>query len=317
MIGIPIKELGHILRLTVRNWQQDRAPRMGAALAYYMALSMAPMMVIILAVTGLAFGARAAQGRLVGQIQDLVGKEGAVVIQSMIEGAHRSSSGFVATLFGLATLFIGGTAMVTELRDALNTIWRVPEDTFTRTRSLFNMAKDRLLSFLLVVGAGVFLLLSIANTWISAAGTYLKGLVAPPLRLIQTVDGVILFMLITVLFAFIFKAFPSVRLAWSDVAAGAVLTSILFTAGKLLLGVYLGRAGFADIYGPAGSLVILLVGSITRRRWCSSARNPPEPTRSLRLDIGRRKPSGRMSNRPASATSSSVGCSGSCPPPTK
>ena len=234
---------------------------MGAALAYYMALSLAPTVIIILAVTGLAFGAKAAQGRLVGQIQGLVGKEGAVVIQSMIEGAHRSSSGIVATVVGLATLFFGGTAMVSELRDALNTIWRVPDDTVSsRTRSLFNLVKERLLSFFLVLGAGVFLLLSlVVNTWVSAAGTYLRWLVAPPLRLIQTVDWVISFILITALFAFIFKAFPSVRLAWSDVAAGAVLTSLLFTAGKLLLGVYLGRAGFADIYGPAGSLVVLLV----------------------------------------------------------
>ena len=224
MIRIPIKELVPIVKLTLWNWQQDRAPRMGAALAYYMALSLAPMVVIILAVTGLAFGAKAAQGRLVGQIQGLVGKEGAVVIQSMIEGAHRSSSGIVATVFGLATLFFGGTAMVSELRDALNTIWRVPEDTVSsRTRSFFNLVKERLLSFALVLGAGVFLLLSlIVNTWVSAAGTYLRWLVAPPLRLIQTVDWVISFVLITALFAFIFKAFPSVRLEWSDVAAGAV-----------------------------------------------------------------------------------------------
>jgi membrane protein len=111
-----------------------------------------------------------------------------------------------------------------------------------------------------LLGAGVFLLVSlIVNTWVSAAGTYLRWLVAPPLRLIQTVDWMISFILITALFAFIFKALPSMRLEWSDVAAGAVLTSLLFTAGKLLLGVYLGRAGFGDIYGPAGSMVILLV----------------------------------------------------------
>jgi membrane protein len=261
MIGIPIKELVPIVKLTLWNWQQDRAPRMGAALAYYMALSLAPMVVIILAVTGLAFGAKAAQGRLVGQIQGLVGKEGAVVIQSMIEGAHRSSSGIVATVVGLATLFFGGTAMVSELRDALNTIWRVPEDTVSsRTRSFFNLVKERLLSFAFVLGMGVFLLLSlIVNTWVSAAGTYLRWLVAPPLRIIQTVDWVISFVLITALFAFIFKMLPAVRLEWSDVAAGALLTSLLFVAGKLLLGIYLGKAGFADVYGPAGSLVVLLV----------------------------------------------------------
>src|SRR5438477_10548424 len=133
---LPLKEIVPLIGVTVRNWQPDRGPRMGAALAYYMALSLAPTVIIILAITGLAFGAKAAQGRLVGQIQGLVGKEGAVVIQSMIEGAHRSSSGIIATVFGLATLFFGGTAVVSELRDALNTIWRVPEDTISsRTRS--------------------------------------------------------------------------------------------------------------------------------------------------------------------------------------
>jgi membrane protein len=261
MIRVPFKELAPILRLTLWNWQNDRAPRMGAALAYYMALSLAPTVVIILAVTGLAFGAKAAQGRLVGQIQGLVGKEGAVVIQSMIEGAHQSKSGIFATVFGLATLFFGGTAVVSELRDALNTIWRVPEDTVSsHGRTLFKMAKERFLAFALVLAAGVFLLLSlIVNTWVTAAGTYLSWLVSPPLRLIQTIDWVISFTLITALFAFIFKVLPSVRLEWSDVAAGAVLTSLLFTAGKFLLGVYLGKAGFADVYGPAGSLVVCLV----------------------------------------------------------
>src|SRR3982751_3003263 len=119
MNRIPLKEMPMLIQVTFQNWQDDKGPRMGAALAYYMALSLAPTVVIILAVTGLAFGAIAAQGRLVGQIQGLVGKEGAVVIQSMIEGAHRSSSGIIATVFGLATLFFGGTAVVSELRDAL------------------------------------------------------------------------------------------------------------------------------------------------------------------------------------------------------
>jgi membrane protein len=261
MNRIPLKEIAPLIGVTVRNWQEDRAPRMGAALAYYMALSLAPTVVIILAVTGLAFGARAAQGRLVWQIQGLVGYEGAKVIQSMIEGAHRSSSGIVATLLGLATLFFGGTAVVSELRDALNTIWRVPEDTTSsRARSLFNLVKERLLSFALVLGAGLFLLTSlIVNTWISAVGKHLTSVATPPQALIGIVDWVVSFAVITALFAFIFKVLPTVRLEWSDVSAGAVITSLLFTAGKFLLGVYFGKAGFEDSYGAAGSLVVLLV----------------------------------------------------------
>jgi len=261
MNGIPLREIAPLLRLTVSNWQNDRAPRLGAALAYYMALSLAPTVVIILAVTGIAFGAKAAQGRLVWQIQGLVGYEGAKVIQSMIEGAHRSSSGIVATLLGLGTIFFGATAVVTELRDALNTIWRVPEDTdSSRARSLFNLVKERLLSFALVLGGGVFLLTSlIVTTWISAVGKYLSWIAPPPRDLIQTVDWLVSFGLLTALFAFIFKVLPNVPLEWGDVGAGAVLTSLLFTAGQFLLGVYLGKAGFADSYGAAGSLVVLLV----------------------------------------------------------
>jgi len=261
MHRIPLNDIAPLLRLTVQNWQNDRAPRLGAALAYYMALSLAPALVIILAVTGIAFGAKAAQGRLVWQIQGLVGNEGAKVIQSMIEGAHRSSSGIAATLLGLVTLFFGATAMVTELRDALNTIWRVPEDTAaSRARSLFNLAKERLHSFALVLGAALFLLMSLVlTTWISAAGKYMNASARPPRAVVQTADWVVSFGLITALFAFIFKVLPDVPLRWSDVGAGAVLTSLLFTGGKYLLGFYLGKAGFADSYGAAGSLIVLLV----------------------------------------------------------
>jgi membrane protein len=261
MNRIPLKEIAPLLRLTALNWEHDRAPRLGAALAYYMALSLAPTVIIILAITGMAFGPKAAQGRLVWQIQGLVGYEGAKVVQSMIEGAHRSSSGIVATLVGLVTLFFGAAAVVSELRDALNTIWRVPIDTTsTRARSIFNLAKERLHSFALVLGAGLFLLTSlIVNTWVSAAGKYLSSVATPPKAVIQTADWVVSFGLITALFAFIFKVLPDVRLSWGDVSAGAVLTSILFTGGQFVLGAYLGKAGFGDSYGAAGSLVVLLV----------------------------------------------------------
>ena len=129
-----------------------------------------------------------------------------------------------------------------------------------RSRSIFNLVKERLLSFARVLGTGLFLLTSlIVNTWISAAGKYLSSVAPPPRALIQIADWIVSFGLITALFAFIFKVLPDVRLKWGDVGAGAVLTSLLFTAGKILLGIYLGRAGFADSYGAAGSLVVLLV----------------------------------------------------------
>jgi len=234
---------------------------MGAALAYYIALSLAPTVLILLAIAGLAFGAQAAEGRLVSQIQGFVGYEGAKAIQTMIEGARRPSRGIAATVLGLVTVFFAASAVVSELGDAMNTIWRVPEDTTSSTvRSIFNLVKERLLSFALVLASGLFLVVSlIVNAWIFAAGKYLNSGVAPPEALVQTTDGVISFVVLTVLFAFIFKVLPSVPLHWGDVAIGAVLTSLLFAAGKFLLGLYLGRSSFADTYGAAGSLVIVLV----------------------------------------------------------
>ena len=261
MKHISLKEIGPLAKVAFENWQNDKAPRMGAALAYYIALSLAPTVLILLAIAGLAFGAQAAEGRLVSQIQGFVGYEGATAIQTMIEGARQSSRGIAATVLGLVTVFFAASAVVSELKDAMNTIWRVPADTTSsEVRSLFNLVKDRLLSFALVLGSGLFLVASlIVNAWIFAAGKYLNSGAAPPRTLVRTTDWAVSFVVITFLFAFIFKVLPNVPLHWSDVASGAVATSLLFTAGKVLLGVYLGKAGFTDTYGAAGSLVIVLV----------------------------------------------------------
>ncbi len=261
MNHIPFKEIAPLSRVAFQNWQNDRAPRMGAALAYYIALSLAPTVLILLAIASVAFGAQAAEGRLVSQIQGLVGYEGAKAIQTMIEAARQSSRGLAATVLGLVTVFFASSAVVSELRDAMNTIWRVPEDTTSSTvRSIFNLVKERLVSFALVLALGLFLVVSlIVNAWIFAAGKYLYSGAALPEALIQTVDWVVSFVVITVLFAFIFKVLPRMPLHWGDVTIGAVGTSLLFAAGKFLLGVYLGKAGFTDTYGAAGSLVIVLV----------------------------------------------------------
>ena len=261
MSRVPIQEIASLIRATVQNWQTDRGPRLGAALAYYMALSLAPTVVIVLAVAGWAFGTRAAEGRLVWQIQGLVGQEGAKAIQAVIEGANRPSRGLAATLLGLVTLFLGATAVVNELRDSLNTIWRVPDDSSCSTgRTIFNLVKDRFLSFALVLGVGLLLLASlILNVWISGAAKFLRTVAIPPQALVRTADWVVSFLVIAALVAFIFKVLPQVLLKWADVTVGAVLTSLLFTAGKFLLGVYLAKASFTDTYGAAGSLVVLLV----------------------------------------------------------
>jgi membrane protein len=261
MKHIPLKEIAPLSKVALQNWIHDRAPRMGAALAYYIALSLAPSVLILLAIAGLAFGAQPAEGRLVSQIQGLVGYAGAKAIQTMIEGARRPFRGIATAVFALATVFFASSAVVSELRDAMNTIWRVPVDTTSSAvRSIFNVVKDRLLSFTLVLASGLFLVASlIVNAWIFAVGMYLNSGAAPPQALVQTTDWVVSFVVVTVLFAFIFKALPRVPLRWGDVAIGAIVTSVLFSVGKLLLGVYLGKASFTDTYGAAGSLIIILV----------------------------------------------------------
>ncbi len=246
---------------------------MGAALAYYIALSLAPTVLILLGIAGWAFGAQAAEGRLVSQIQDFVGYQGAKAIQTMIEGARPSSKGIAASALGIVTVFFAAAAVVGELRDAMNTIWKVPEDTTSSTvRSILNLIRDRLVSFTLVLASGSFLVTSlIVNAWISAAAKYLssgagtagssaaRSSAEAAEILVRATDWVVTFLAITVLFAFIFKVLPQAPLHWGDVALGAVVTALLFTAGKVLLGVYLGRTNFAGTYGAAGSLVIVLV----------------------------------------------------------
>jgi membrane protein len=261
MNRIPFTDTGSLLKVAVQNWQNDRAPRMGAALAYYIALSLAPTVLILLAIASFVFGAQAAEGRFVSQIQGFVGYEGAKAIQTMIEETRQSSRGIAATVLGLVTVFFASSAVVSELRDEMNTIWRVPEDTTSGTvRSIFNLVREWLISFTLVLASGLFLVASlIVNAWIFAAGRYLYSGAAPPAAVVETTDWVVSFILITVLFAYIFKVLPRVPLQWGDVTSGAILTSLLFAAGKFLLGLYLGKAGFADTYGAAGSLVIVLV----------------------------------------------------------
>jgi membrane protein len=195
------------------------------------------------------------------QIEGFVGYEGAQAIQTMIEGAHKSSSGVTATVLGLAAVFFASSAVVSELRDAMNTIWKIPEDTTSSAvRSIFNLAKDRLVSFALVLASGLFLVASlIVNAWIFETGKYLNSGAAPSKTLVQTADWVVSFVVITALIAFMFRFLPQAPLRWGDITLGAVVTALLFTAGKVLLGVYLGKADFTDTYGAAGSLVIVLV----------------------------------------------------------
>lgn len=254
-------QVGRLVKNTFSAWSDDNVPRLGASLAYYTALSLAPLIVVVLGVAGLAFGPQAVQGQLVWEIQDTVGYQGAKFVEQLIQSAYRPASGIIATVLGLITLFFGATSVVMELTDALNTIWHVPKDpSQTGLKSMVRMAKQRAVSFAMVLGIGFLLLVSLfVSAWISAMGHFFANMLPVTEPVLHAGYFVISFLVITFLFAVIYKALPDVRLQWSDVAIGAAVTSLLFTLGKLLLGLYLGKSTIASTYGAAGSFVIILV----------------------------------------------------------
>ena len=243
------------LKETFSEWSEDRAPRMGAALAYYTVFSLAPVLVIAIGVAGIFFGQRMAEGRLMHEIRNLVGPEGAGAIRAMIANAAADRpGGVVATMMGMAALVFGATGAFVELQDALNTIWKVQP----RSRGLLRMLKDRFLSFTLVVGIGFLLLVSLViSAALAALGSVTARYVSP--SLLHGVNFLVSFGVITVLFAMIFKILPDAKIGWRDVWLGAAVASLLFSAGKFIIGLYLGKSGMASAYGAAGSLVIVLV----------------------------------------------------------
>jgi membrane protein len=243
---------------TVAEWFKHRVTRLSASLAFYSILSLAPLLVVVIAVAGLLFGQEAAQGQIVSQIQGLVGRDSAVAIQAMIENARQPGAGTLAAILGFLMLFFSATTVVAELRDALNTIWEVPVSEAAGLASLLSILRERFFSLTLVLGIGFLLLISlVVNAWISALGSYFEGSFRE--ISLQIVNSVLSLVVITGLFAIIYKAMPDVDLEWRDVFLGAVVTAVLFTAGKFAIGLYIGKSGLASAYGAAGSLVIVLL----------------------------------------------------------
>jgi membrane protein len=254
-------EIGALLRETVNAWVDDNAPRLGASVAFYTMLSLAPLLIVVVAVAALAFGQKAAQGQLIWEIQDLLGTEGARAIQDLIQSAYKPAAGTAATVLGVLTLVLGASAAVVELRDALNTIWHVPAaPAFSSLHNFLRLVKERFYLFGLILGVGFLLLVSLAlNAAITALGFLFGSLLPASEFVLRAAIFVTSFLVITFLFAAIYKFLPDVRLKWSDVIVGACLTSLLFSIGKQLIGIYLGKASFGSTYGAAGSLVIVLV----------------------------------------------------------
>lgn len=246
-----------LLKKAFEEWSKDKAPRLGAALAYYTAFSLAPLLVVVIAITGLVFGQTAARSSVLDQVSAVVGERSTAALEDMLDYASQPKNGIVATLVGIVTLLLGAGGVFGQLQDALNTVWGVePKPGLGWMQTI----RIRFLSLVAVVGSGFLLLVSlVVSAWISAAGEAIYSLMPGPEVLLQILNFVVSFGVITLLFALIFKVLPDVILEWRDVWVGAAVTAFLFSIGKLLLGLYLGKSDVASSFGTAGSFVLILI----------------------------------------------------------
>ncbi len=246
-----------LLRDSALAWVDDYAPSMGAALAFYTLFSLAPLLLIVISVAGLVFGEDAARGAILGQLSGLVGEQSAATIEAVLASLNRPAAGVTGTVVGVAMLLVGATSVFGELQDALDRIWRAPKRT---GNGMWALLRTRLLSLGLVLGIGFLLLVSLV---LSAALAALDKWWAPWFAgwglLAQVLNFAIGFVLVAAVFAMIYKWMPRQRVAWGDVAVGAVITALLFSVGKTLIGLYIGRSGVASPFGAAASLVVLLL----------------------------------------------------------
>ncbi|MDJ0736495.1 MAG: YihY/virulence factor BrkB family protein [Nostocaceae cyanobacterium] len=251
-----IRIIFKLIKEAFKEYQADKVSTLAASLAYYTVFSLAPLLIIAIAIAGAIFGEEAARGEIVGQIQGLVGNEGAKIIETAIENANRPDVSSIASIFSIIVLLFGASGVFAQLQEALNSVWEVKAKP---KQGIMNFVRKRILSFSAVLGIGFLLLVSlIISAGLSALNQYVSGLI-PGLEIIwQLLNFLISFGIVTLLFALIYKFLPDVKIQWSDVWTGAIITSLLFGIGKFILGVYLGRGTFGSTYGAAGSLVILL-----------------------------------------------------------
>jgi membrane protein len=248
-------DLKRLFSRAYTDFNDDQAPRLGAALAYYTALSLAPLLILMIAIAGLVFGKEAAQGQLFTQIQGMVGPEGAKMIEEMVRNAAKPSSGVIASIIAFATLLFGASSVANELRLSLDAIWdQSPAD------GIKSMVKERSLALLTVLGCGFLLLVSLTvSSVVAGAGAALAKWLPFSEPVLYLLNLALSLAVLTVVFGFLLKYLPDVRMKWRDILPGSAVTSLLFMIGNSLIAMYLGRASFGSTYGAAGSLVIVLV----------------------------------------------------------
>lgn len=246
-----------MLRAASASWSAHRASSMGASLAFYASFSLAPMFVIVIAIAGMVFGEDAARGEVVEQLRDLIGPSGAVAVQGLIEGARHIGQGFVASLIAFAALLLAATKAFVELKDSLDVIWGSER---TTSSTLLNLVRGRILSFGLILTLGFLLLVSLLiSAALGALQKYWGAWFSDIAWITEAINSLLSFLVVTSLFAIIYKWLPDASVAWRDVGIGALVTASLFTLGKFLIGLYLGNSATASSFGAAGSLVVILL----------------------------------------------------------
>ena len=246
-----------VLKETATGWDEDNVARLAASLAYYTLLSIAPLIILAVAVAGLAFGQDAAREHIGGQLASVVGGGAATAIQSIAKNAHTPGTGIFSIIVGILVLLFGASGVFGELQSALNTVWDVAPKP---GRGVWGLVKDRFFSFTLVVGVAFLLLVSlIVSAALGWAGQVFASALPGGALLWQVLNFCISLAVVTALFALMFKTLPDVHIKWRDVWVGAGVTAVLFTLGKFLLGLYLGSAGVSSAYGAAGSIVALVI----------------------------------------------------------
>lgn len=251
------KNLFQMARAAFKNWQNDYAPSMGAALSYYTVFSVAPLLIIVIALAALIFGQDIAHGAIMEQATGLIGENGVRALESMLESAQKPKQGAFASGLGIVALIIGATTVFAELETNLNRIWKVEAD---KRSGWWHFIRTRLLSFGLVLAIGFLLIVSLAvSAAIALWGKYWSGWFNGMEASLHAANFLVSVAVITVLFAIIYKFMPRIQIHWRDVWIGALVTSLLFSFGKFLIGLYIGKSGVESSYGAAGALVVLLV----------------------------------------------------------
>jgi membrane protein len=252
-----LSDTWRLLKVAFAGWWNDRAMSLGASIAFFTVFSLAPMLLAAIAVAGLAFGREAAQGAIVAELGGMIGTNEASALEAMIASASNVGSGIIGTTVGVVAFLLLVTGAVVELQDNLNIIWKAkPPASF----GVMDFIRNRLLSFALVLGIGFLLLVSLViDTGLTALGSYLEASFSGATVILRFLNSLVSFGVAAVLFAMIFKLLPSVEITWNDVLTGSLVTALLFTLGKFLIGYYLGKSNVASSYGAAASIITILL----------------------------------------------------------